>query len=106
MLEKEKKERLDAIQMCKDCFNLFKLEFNEQIFKVESGRGMHKDLESGKRVMLEHNDDPLDLTNTSRIDSHNNMSRMQMNGPQHYENEKNETVSAFMMDEARDMRLR
>ncbi len=28
MLDAEKKERSDLIQLCKDCFNLFKLSFN------------------------------------------------------------------------------
>ena len=35
MSEAERKERNDLIQMCKDCFNLFKLALNEQPARME-----------------------------------------------------------------------
>ena len=36
--DREKKERMEVIQMTKDCFTLFKLEFNEQTTKFEKGQ--------------------------------------------------------------------
>ena len=35
MSEGERKERNDLVQMCKDCFNLFKLAYNEQTGRME-----------------------------------------------------------------------
>lgn len=35
--EREKKERLEVIQMTKDCFTLFKMELNDQTSKFEKG---------------------------------------------------------------------
>lgn len=88
--EREKKERLEVIQMAKDCYTLFKLEYNDQTTKFEKG--------------LLNNDMSInDLDNTtSRIESHNNISRIHLN---QYEKE-GETVSAFMMDDGRDIRIK
>jgi hypothetical protein len=35
MSEGERRERNDLVQMCKDCFNLFKLAYNEQTTRME-----------------------------------------------------------------------
>jgi hypothetical protein len=39
MSEGEKRERTDLIQMTKDCFNLFKLAYNEQTARLEKAGG-------------------------------------------------------------------
>jgi len=39
MTDPEKKERLELISMIKDCFNIFKLAFNEQTSRMEKGAG-------------------------------------------------------------------
>lgn len=39
MSEAEKRERTDLIQMTKDCFNLFKLAYNEQTSRLEKAGG-------------------------------------------------------------------
>eukprot|EP00347_Sterkiella_histriomuscorum_P004537 403360085 len=101
LLEREKKERLEVIQMAKDCFSLFKLEYNDQTNKFEKGQVYNLDASMNMNA--------LDMTNTSRIDSATNLSRANLNKNMHsypHDNEKNETVSAFMMDDARDIRLK
>ena len=41
MGEGERRERNDLIQMCKDCFNLFKLAYNEQTARMEKQAGTY-----------------------------------------------------------------
>lgn len=41
MSESERQERMDLIQLCKDCFNLFKLALDEQTARVENGQGQY-----------------------------------------------------------------
>ena len=41
MTDTEKGERQELIQLCKDCFNLFKLGYNEQTAKMEKSGGTY-----------------------------------------------------------------
>jgi len=41
MTDTEKGERSELIKMCKDCFNLFKLAYNEQTAKMEKNGGTY-----------------------------------------------------------------
>ena len=41
MSEGERRERNDLVQMCKDCFNLFKLAYNEQTTRMERQAGTY-----------------------------------------------------------------
>ncbi|CDW89514.1 UNKNOWN [Stylonychia lemnae] len=88
LVEREKKERLDVISMTKDCFTLFKIEYNDQTSKFEKG-------------ILNNDVSINDMDNT--VETNHNISRMNLN---YQDNEKNETVSAFMMDDGRDIRMK
>ena len=102
LVEREKKERLEVISMAKDCFTLFKLEYNDQTTKFEKGQLATSYLDvsayngGGGAMDVTYNN------NTSRIDSQTNVTRMNLN----YNQQENETVSAFMFDDGRDIRIK
>lgn len=76
LTEKEKKDRLEIIQLLKESFLLFKIAYNDQTSKVEKSRNGFMDATMTNGDM------------TGRLDTSNiNVSKI---------NENNETVIAFM----------
>ena len=75
--EREKKERLEVIQMAKDCFTLFKMDFNDQTTKFEKG--------------LLTDASAFGADQSVRLESQTNVSRMAMYN-------ENETISQFIDD--------
>lgn len=80
MADGEKKERSDLIQLCKDCFNLFKMAYNQQTSKMENSGGTY-----------------ITTTDVSLMAPGEDISKTAFNNSSRYNpRENNETQQAFL----------